>query len=225
MTIVGGTHVPFSPSFDYLSTTWLGFMLKLGMPIELAMSTAGFYPRGGGEIVAEIPSTHQLRPLSLGQPIELDTVGGRAVSSQLPAEIAERMAREAKKGLKREGLQTTLETVQWNYGAGAFLSLVFRQAPVPTLFCAIGERGVSSENVAKAAVEQAIQFRNSRCAVDSHAADQLLLPLAFADGQSRFRTAEISRHLLTNAEVIRQFVAREITITGEEGQTGLVEIH
>jgi RNA 3'-terminal phosphate cyclase (ATP) len=50
------------------------------------------------------------------------------------------------------------------------------------------------------------------------------LPLAFASGPSRFRTARVTRHLLTNAEVIRAFLPAQIQIEGVEGQPGTVTI-
>ena len=60
--------------------------------------------------------------------------------------------------------------------------------------------------------------------VDVHSADQLLLPLALAEGMSEFRVSEISSHLLTNAAVVRQFLACVIEIDGSEGEPGSVRI-
>jgi RNA 3'-terminal phosphate cyclase len=48
--------------------------------------------------------------------------------------------------------------------------------------------------------------------------------LAFADGDSEFRTSKITQHLLTNAEVIRAFGVAEIDFRGELDQSGVVEI-
>lgn len=60
--------------------------------------------------------------------------------------------------------------------------------------------------------------------VDPHSADQLLLPLAFAEGASRYPTSAVTQHLLTNAVVIQRFVNRTIRITGTVGAAGLIEI-
>jgi RNA 3'-terminal phosphate cyclase (ATP) len=61
--------------------------------------------------------------------------------------------------------------------------------------------------------------------VDFHSADQIVLPLALAEGASRFSVARVTQHLLTNIAVIRRFIDREIVCTGEEGQPGAVTIH
>jgi RNA 3'-terminal phosphate cyclase len=60
--------------------------------------------------------------------------------------------------------------------------------------------------------------------VDPHAADQIVLPLAFAAGASEFRTSEITRHLVTNVGTVGRFVGREMTIAGNEGEPGTVRV-
>ena len=46
--------------------------------------------------------------------------------------------------------------------------------------------------------------------VDEHSADQLILPLAFAEGASEYRVSRVTKHLLTNVEVVRKFILRRI---------------
>jgi RNA 3'-terminal phosphate cyclase (ATP) len=60
--------------------------------------------------------------------------------------------------------------------------------------------------------------------VDAHSADQIVLPLALADGPSDFRVAAITEHLLTNVAVIRRFVERAITCAGGVGEPGSIRI-
>jgi RNA 3'-terminal phosphate cyclase (ATP) len=60
--------------------------------------------------------------------------------------------------------------------------------------------------------------------LDPHSADQIVLPLALADGPSEFSVSEVTSHLLTNIAVIRRFLEREIVCEGEGDQPGLVRI-
>ena len=60
--------------------------------------------------------------------------------------------------------------------------------------------------------------------VDSHSADQLVLPLALADGPSEYRVTTVTRHLTTNIADIRRFLDREIVCAGDEGRPGLVSV-
>lgn len=98
-------------------------------------------------------------------------------------------------------------------------------SPAPTLFYGLGARGRPAERVADEAVDQLVAYLDAEpAAVDLHSADQVVLPLALADGPSEFTVAEVTQHLLTNAAVIRQFIDREIVCEGDEGGPGRVRI-
>jgi RNA 3'-terminal phosphate cyclase (ATP) len=61
-------------------------------------------------------------------------------------------------------------------------------------------------------------------AVDRYLADQLLIPMALAHGQSSFTTDSISRHLLTNVHLLRQWLDASIVIQEMPGQLGRVSV-
>jgi RNA 3'-terminal phosphate cyclase (ATP) len=69
-----------------------------------------------------------------------------------------------------------------------------------------------------------IRFRDAKCPVDPHSADQLLLPLVFSPDASEYRTSEVTRHLTTNIATVRKFVDRVIEVEGEEGEPGTVRV-
>jgi RNA 3'-terminal phosphate cyclase (ATP) len=93
------------------------------------------------------------------------------------------------------------------------------------MFFGLGARGKRAERVADEAVDQVFDYLEaSPAAVDPHSADQIVLALAWAEGPSAFTVTAVTSHLLTNIAVIRQFIEREITCEGEEGQPGLVKI-
>ena len=54
-------------------------------------------------------------------------------------------------------------------------------------------------------------------AVDPHSADQILIPLALAPGRSAYTVSEITEHLRTNAQTVRAFLDREITVEEAAG--------
>jgi RNA 3'-terminal phosphate cyclase (ATP) len=88
VTIRGGTHVPWSPCFRYLDWQWRPPLAPIGVPFELTMTMAGFYPQGRGELQARIPGGSRPRPLSLPERGPLRTVRGLSAAANLPREIA-----------------------------------------------------------------------------------------------------------------------------------------
>ena len=63
-------------------------------------------------------------------------------------------------------------------------------------------------------------------AVDPHSADQILVPLALAEGRSIYSVTEVTDHLRTNAATIRAFLDRPIVIVEPvaDGQPGRVVV-
>jgi RNA 3'-terminal phosphate cyclase (ATP) len=93
------------------------------------------------------------------------------------------------------------------------------------MFFSLGARGKPAERVAGEAVDQALAYLSAALmAVDAHSANQIVLPLALAEGSSAFTVAEVTSHLMTNIAVIRQFLARTIVCEGAEGSPGRVQI-
>jgi RNA 3'-terminal phosphate cyclase (ATP) len=145
--------------------------------------------------------------------------------ANLPADIARRQARRAVYRLEEAGLKPDLREEKWQGGPGTILAVVLPTEPAPTLYFGLGARGKPAERVADEAVDQVLAYlRTGPAGVDEHSADQIILPLALAEGPSEFPVAQVTQHLLTNIAVIRRFVEREIVCEGEEGEPGVARI-
>ena len=225
----GGTHVAWSPPFDYARDVFLPALGRMGVEAELKLEKWGWYPAGGGEIRVRIKGMGlgegRLAPLTLierGRPIG---VRGRAVAANLPSHIPQRMADRARSLLEKMGVDTRIEPLRVRAacpGAGIFVMAEYEN--VSAGFSALGRRGVSSEAVAEDAVAQLKAHHDSGAALDVHLADQLLLPMALAAGESSFTTERISPHLTTNAWVIEQFAIARVVVEAPEGKPGRVTI-
>jgi RNA 3'-terminal phosphate cyclase (ATP) len=226
----GGTFNPKAPPYPFLDQTWRPYLAAFGMPLALMMPAAGFYPRGGGRLEAWIePATPQAWILTDRGPLK--RIHGIAGVSNLQDDIAGRLRDRAMQRLADEGLTGNfeIETVRWpGPGQGAAVSLVAEhERAIPATFVGLGERGKPAHVVADEAVDQLLAFEAvSAGAVDPHSADQILLPLALADGRSIYTVSEVTEHLRTNAATIGAFLDRPIVIDepGEPGQPGRVVI-
>src|SRR6476620_918299 len=65
VVLEGGTHNDKAPCYHFLQTTWRAYLAKLGLNVLLVLERIGFYPRGGGQIVAQIQPCPVPRPLRL----------------------------------------------------------------------------------------------------------------------------------------------------------------
>ena len=211
----GGTHLTHSPAFDYVRDVWLPALRRLGIRASVALDAWGWYPIGKGAIRAEIagapPQAGGLAPLELLMPGPLLRVTGRAVAANLPAHIPQRMAERASALFAPLGTNVDIHVECVHAacpGTGIFLVAEYQHARAG--FSALGARGKPSEQVAEEVAEALLRHHASGAAVDRHLADQLLLPLSLAAGPSRFTVEQVTRHLETNAWVIRQFGVADI---------------
>ncbi len=225
VTVTGGTHVPSSPCFHYLDWHWRILMARLGVDFQLEMPFAGFYPPGGGELRARIPGACNVVPAAWVDRGHLLRVRGLSAVALLPEGIAERQCNRALKGLRHLDcpVEITVESMPAR-SPGTVLALLAEFEHTQACFFALGARGKRAERVADEAVQDLVAFLATGAAVDRWAADQLLLPLAFASGASVLRTAEVTRHLLTQAQLIPMFVPVRITVDGALGEPGTVRV-
>jgi RNA 3'-terminal phosphate cyclase (ATP) len=224
LTLIGGTHVSTSPCFHFLDTTWRRYLELLGVRISLRMLRPGFYPRGGGLVEANIQPAERVAGLQLRERGPVRLSGFSAVAG-LPEDIARRQARRARFRLEQNSLKADIREEKWDGGPGTVLAVIVHTAPVPAFFFGLGARGKPAERVADEAVDQVLAYvRAAPAAVDAHSADQLLLPLALADGPSEYSVADVTRHLTTNIDIIRRFIERDIVCEGKEGNPGVVRI-
>ncbi|MGQ9508485.1 MAG: RNA 3'-terminal phosphate cyclase [Thermodesulfobacteriota bacterium] len=226
LTLVGGTHVPWSPPFHYFSEVFLPALYRIGISIEAKLERWGFYPKGGGRIEIEIPPTPSWGPISLISRGALRKIRGLSAVARLPKHIAERQKEEALKRiyqeLKEEAEITVLEEVP-SSSPGSFFFLRAEFEEIVVGFSSLGEKGKPAERVADEALDHLIQYMRSEGCLDPYLSDQLVLWMALIKGRSSFTTTCITEHLLTNLWVIKQFLGVKINRKGEKGEIGEIE--
>ncbi len=219
LVLRGGTHVEWSPPFDFLASCYLPALRRIGFHVDAELTRWGWYPVGGGEIVCGIaaPAAGRgagwLRPLNTTDRGALRRIAGRAVAANLPAHIPQRMADRAHACLGDLGVPVDIQPLRVLASCpGAGIFFVAEYEDMAAAFSAHGRIGKASEAVADEAVAAFRDHHVSDAAVECHLADQLLLPLALADGPSGFTTPRSTSHLLTNAWTIGQFGIARISI-------------
>ncbi len=222
VTIHGGTAVPWSPSYEYLAHVFVPALRRMDVWLEVSRPRAGFYPHGGGTIVARVrgsmPSGLNLTERGKLRRIVIHSV----VSQRLPAHIGPRQIAGCRQALGQWARRAEVEEIDDHVPAGGPGTAVAAAAQFESGFCgaiALGKRGKPAEKVGAEAGLELARVIESGAAVDAHLADQLLLYAAMAAGPSQFTCPEITGHLETNAHVIGNFV--DVKVAWEEVDGGL----
>jgi RNA 3'-terminal phosphate cyclase (ATP) len=136
---------------------------------------------------------------------ELVETFGRVLHAHLPGAIAQRAITTAAKLLQWPEDRIDLRYANDSPGPGSAILLGTRHANVCEISTGIAQMGKSAEAVGTAAAKGLRGYLASPAPVGVHLADQLLLPLALADG-GLFHTVSITGHTRTNMTLIRQFL-------------------
>ncbi|NOT58214.1 MAG: RNA 3'-terminal phosphate cyclase, partial [Deltaproteobacteria bacterium] len=224
VTITGGTHNPSAPPVDFLQRAFLPLLARMGAPVEVTLKKHGFFPGGGGEIVARIPPCPALHGIELCDRGERRCGFAEAYIAALPVHVAERELKTVGELMNWPKEQLFVRGISGQNGIGNALGITLEHEHITEVFTGFGERGVSSETVAKTACDEALDYIASNAAVGPHLADQLLLPLVLA-GSGRFTMPAPTLHFTTNVAVIERFLPVRIEVAKEDGHlcTALVQ--
>jgi RNA 3'-terminal phosphate cyclase (ATP) len=223
ITLEGGTHNPHAPPVDFLQHAFAPLLNRMGATIVITLERAGFYPAGGGRVVATVAPASTLAPLHLESRGQTLHRSARAMVAALPGEIARRELQRVEKMLGWSGEELQIRQLSEDHGPGNVLMLMLRSQHVTELFTGFGARGVSAEAVAEHAIQEARHYLAADVAVGEHLADQLMLPLAIAGGGS-YTTTPLTAHATTNIQTIQRFLDVKIETRKISSKATRVEI-
>ncbi len=218
--IEGGTHNPAAPPFDFLQQSFLPLVERMGPRVKVELHRYGFYPAGGGRFIVEIEPCAALQPITLGVRDEISAKRAVALVANLPYHIARRELDTVGKLLDWGPECLFCEDTKNSVSPGNLVMIEIKSSGVTEIFTAFGKLGISAEDVATVAAEQAGAYLKSNAAVGEHLADQLLLPMALA-GAGSFTATSLNMHARTNMEVIQQFLPVQFTVQEGNGYSAV----
>ncbi|MBL7153014.1 MAG: hypothetical protein ISS79_04810, partial [Phycisphaerae bacterium] len=203
--------------FDFLSETFLPAISTGGFRGSCKLMKHGFYPAGGGKMTFSVePRQEASQAIELCRPEKEFQIHARIYTARLPAQIARRQ----EKLLLESALDIAdVEHIEAKDSDGPGNCVMIRllgSGRRTTLFTTFGQRGKPSEKVVGEVVSLAEDFLASGAAADRFLADQLLIYMAILKSGA-FTTSGLPKHLLTNIEVIKEFVPVEFS-TEKQGR-------
>ena len=221
ITVIGGTHNPMAPPFDYLERVFLPHLRAMGAELSMTLDRHGFATGGGrrdshddetperGQLTVTI-GPGALRPIEIVESGPITSRHATAILARLPTHVGERELAIIQQRLGFTPAECEIRDVRASAPANVLLIEVERTTG-RELVTAFGEKGLRAELVAERACDELGEFLAANVPVGDHLADQLLLPMAVAGG-GRFRARPLSLHATTNINTIRMFLEVPIRV-------------
>ena len=226
LSLVGGTDVPWSPTFDYFERVVQETYKTVGIKFSMSAERRGYYPRGGGRVTTTIEPCTSLSPLNLISGGAVPDVSLVSRSGKLPEHVAERQLSAARAVIEKSGIRVAsseLSEVESDSPGSSILA--YHLAAARFLGSdGLGAKGKPAEEVGRGAAERFVTAVKSGAAIDANLADMLLPILSLAPGPSSVAVPSVTSHLQSGLELAGQFTGCKWTVEEREGNV-VVGIH
>ena len=203
----GGTHVPFSPSIEYINNVTRFGLLHFGVHLDINVNRLGFYPSGGAEGSFLIEKEENFEKVHLTQKESRNRFKAYVIASEYFSEkrVAERISRAFKQEMENYEGEVHILYKPGNKGI-AFTGVL--QGKIPIGVVKLGDRKVSAEKIGKTVAQE---LKNNRgVIIGKYLSDQLLVPFAFSQPGSKIKIRNTS-HVKANIFVIEQLLGNIIS--------------
>ena len=220
----GATHGKWAPLLEYLTNVTHVLLKLMNKKIYTEHRKFGFFPKGGAEIIIKYDKNEKPLPLILAEKGELEEVKAYYIAymSLKSRKVAERQLDSFIKNTKPRVEVTPIIKYVTSISPGSGLTIVNQYSNgsrkgnfVP------GEKHLSAERVGEICSSKWKKMEKNNGAIDVHATDQLIVPMALINDNSEITVDEISNHTRTNIELIRKFFQKTITIKKETNHYSL----
>ncbi|XP_075901378.1 RNA 3'-terminal phosphate cyclase [Nelusetta ayraudi] len=216
----GGTNAEMAPQIDYTVKVFKPMVEKFGVHFDCDIRMRGYYPKGGGEVVATVSPVKELQAVTMTDRGTITKIYGRAfVAGVLPFKLAKDMSTAAVRTIRKEikELYINIQPLQEKdkaCGNGNGI-IIIAESSTGCVFAgsALGKKGVYADKIGIEAAEMLLRnIRHNGC-VDEFLQDQLIIFMALAKGRSRIRTGPVTLHTQTAIHIAEQLTQAKFTIS------------
>ncbi len=219
----GGTFGKWAPSISYLANVTNELFKRSGLRTEIEVERHGFYPKGGALVKVKIfPPQGDLKPLTLTELGETEVIKGEIICSThlRKPQVAQRIKESATKYLSKK-VKNKMEIIfdyvpSFSTGVGLTLWSQTSTGAIISSGTILGEKGLSSEEIGKIAVNELLKYIHHNIPVDNYLSDQLIPLMAYVRESSCIKVLEITSHAKTNMDLLKLFLPRESIIVRED---------
>ena len=225
LAVKGTTHAPGNETFEVTSSTWTGMLKPLGVELRVQLDSAGFLPRGGGEITAHASGGARWKGADWSKRDELDAIRIISAGASLPAHVQQRQAARARSGVAILGIEPSVQLLKLRAGSsGSVVAVTGSFGGLRVTMASVSERGKSAETAGEEVSAAFRRYAQQLHVVPERLVDSLLPFLAFAEGPSTLTTPRLHPRAVACTQLVEAFTGRKIEIDGNPNGPATITI-
>ena len=225
ISVAGGTYTPQAPTAEFFTETLVPRMNQMGYSVKAEITRAGFFRIGGGLVQVDCCRKDNFMPVYWMEKESPRKCFIQIVTSHFPEKTTLKVAKLIREELSkmRNMIPYELEIMENPDIEEPGAAVIVRTAGrIPTVFSEIAQYGYSSEALARSLGKQIRSFLAASAPIESHLADQIILPLFFAAG-GIFLTKSSSEHLESCIKILELFTGQKVK-TERDGKCLVVDV-
>lgn len=225
ISVAGGTYTPQAPTAEFFTETLVPRMNQMGYSVKAEITRAGFFRIGGGLVQVDCCRKDNFMPVYWMEKESPRKCFIQIVTSHFPEKTTLKVAKLIREELSkmRNMIPYELEIMENPDIEEPGAAVIVRTAGrIPTVFSEIAQYGYSSEALARSLGKQIRSFLAASAPIESHLADQIILPLFFAAG-GIFLTKSSSEHLESCIKILELFTGQKVK-TERDGKCLVVNV-
>lgn len=213
VTVEGGTYCPMAPTGEFFVDTLVPRLNEIGYSLNAKLIRRSFYTAGSGKILVtcEAPKKFKFVDWTKRNPSAKCRIV--IVSNQFPEKILLKIAKLIDRELQksRDPIPYKLDMVEDSgiEDPGAAVIVRVEGQKWTTVLSEIAQYNYTSESLTANLGKQLRNLLATGVLVDPHLADQIILPLLFAEG-GRFLTPKQTEHLKSCCHIVEMFTGQKI---------------
>lgn len=216
----GMNALSYDPFAESTVTAWREFGLYTFPRLE----TAGFGRDQEGVVELDVEPSALNGVIAAERGNDL-RIFGRVCTHGVNDSVADRAIHHAKTLAKSIGKPLEIEHRRvGSTNPGIYVSFWVNASPGTGSGSAIGSRNLRAEQLVQGAMEDLLEWMDSKSTYDPYVADQILLPAILCGEECSFSVSRLTSRFLTKIWVAKQFAPLRITVRGNEGSRGVVTI-
>lgn len=195
LTLKGGTNATQAPQVDYTQHVLLRFLERHipGPQVSLSIKRRGYFPKGGGEIHANVtPTAGKLPAFNIVETnSRIAHIVGVAHVGGLPYDLGKRMAKAARTSLVRARclpdditVRIEVETCEVKGPGSGIVLWAEREDGAVIGGSSVGKKGEDSSKTGELAADELLRALQDGGCADEWLQDQLIIFMALAEGSS-----------------------------------------